>query len=285
MAEIKINRRTFFRWSTKVLIGILGTGVIASTYSVMTERFWYEVKEVPLKIKDLPLSFHGWKMVQFSDVHFGFHYDEEDLRKVIKIINGLNPDILLFTGDLVHTGSVTTGLTPSLLLELKDIRGGKWAVIGNHDIHTKGEIIKLYNQANFEVLENSHRQIVHNDQSLYIAGLEDAMYGIPDIEKALKRLEEHQCILLLAHEPDSAQWISTYPVNAQFSGHSHGGQVRLPFLGPIIKQRMARKYDSGLYFVGESEMPLYVNRGIGTSQLPIRFFCRPEITVFTLLSI
>lgn len=285
MAEVKINRRTFFRWSTSLLIGLLGSGVLASTYSVMTERFWYEVKEVPLKIKGLPMSFHGWKMVQFSDVHFGFHHDEKDLRKVLEIINGLNPDILLFTGDLVHTGSKTTGLTPSLLLELNSFRGGKWAVIGNHDINTKGEVRELYNQADFQVLENSHRPIIHNQQSLYIAGLEDAMYGIPDIEKALKGLNENDCILLLAHEPDSAEWISTYPVNAQFSGHSHGGQVRLPFFGPIIQQRMARIYDNGLYYVGESGMPLYVNRGIGTSQLPIRFFCRPEITVFTLLSI
>lgn len=108
------------------------------------------------------------------------------------------------------------------------------------------------------------------------------MYGDPNIRKAVEGLRERDCILLLAHEPDFADESSQYPISVQFSGHSHGGQVRLPFYGSIIRQDLAIKYVDGLYQIGERKMPLYVNRGIGTTKLALRFFCRPGITVFHL---
>jgi predicted MPP superfamily phosphohydrolase len=86
----------------------------------------------------------------------------------------------------------------------------------------------------------------------------------------------------MVHEPDVADTYSKYPIAAQFSGHSHGGQICVPFIGPLFTPELAQKYVDGLYLIGENKMPLYVNRGIGTSNAPIRFFCRPEITVFHL---
>lgn len=277
-----INRRTFLKQAGKLYAGLITAGILMGTYSFKMERSWYQIKEVQLKIKNLPQAFNGWKIIQFSDIHLGFHYEIEDLKSVVKIINNINPDIVFFTGDLIQIGYNEPERAIPLLKEINEIRGGKWAVIGNHDYITKDQISHVLESAQFQILENSHDIIEYNQHRLYIAGIDDVMYGFPNIGKAVEGLTENDCVLLLAHEPDIADESSRFPISAQFSGHSHGGQVRLPFYGPIIKQRLARNYTDGLYHVGENKMPLYVNRGIGTTKLPIRFFCRPEITVFYL---
>lgn len=277
-----INRRTFIKKGGKLYLGLLATGMIMATYSFKVERFWYHIKEVQLKVKKLPKEFKGWKIVQFSDIHLGFHYGVEELKSVVSMINNLNPDIIFFTGDLIQIGNKEPELAMPVLQELKELRGGKWAVIGNHDFITKDTIRNVLESSQFKVLENNHDFIEYNQQRLYIAGIDDVMYGEPNIGKAVEGLSEDDCVLLLAHEPDIADESSKYPISAQFSGHSHGGQVRLPIYGPIIRQILAKKYMDGLYQVGEKKMPLYVNRGIGTTKVAIRFFCRPEITVFHL---
>jgi uncharacterized protein len=277
----KMNRRTFLNKAGKLYFGLIATSLLMGTYSFKVERFWYQIKEVRLKVKNLPKAFEGWKIVQFSDVHLGFHYGIEDFKAVIRKINQLNPDIIFFTGDLVQVGFTEPELAIPLLQELK-ARGGKWAVIGNHDFYTKDKVEMTLENAQFKMLKNSHGIIAQHQQKLYIAGLDDMMYGEPNVGRAIEGLAKDDCILLLAHEPDIADETCKYSINAQFSGHSHGGQVRLPFYGPIIRQELAKKYMDGFYQVGEKKMPLYVNRGIGTTNLAIRFFCRPEITVFHL---
>ncbi len=282
MFEKAISRRSFLNMGWKMSLGLLGLGMIAGVYPVMGERFWYQVKKVHLTLKNLPQAFEGWKIVQFSDVHLGFHYGVKEFRKVVEIMNSLNPDILFFTGDLVQTGYQYPDLAIHLLKELKAPRGGKWAVFGNHDYLTGEKVKKAWQDSQFHVLENNNKAIEYKQQYLYIAGLTDVLYGRADIETALLGLSEKDCVLLLVHEPDFAERSSRYPVSAQFSGHSHGGQVRIPFFGPIITAPQAERFMDGLYYVGQRQMPLYVNRGIGTTQIPIRLFCRPEITVFNL---
>ncbi|MDQ0198762.1 metallophosphoesterase [Neobacillus ginsengisoli] len=277
-----INRRTFLKKAGRMSLGLMATGMIMGTYSFKIERFWYQIKEVKLQVKNLPKAFEGWKIVQISDVHLGFHYGVEDFQPVVRMINNLNPDIIFFTGDLIQIGNREPELAIPLLQQLKALRGGKWAVIGNHDFYTKDQVIQVLQNSQFKVLVNNHNFIDSNQQRLYIAGLDDVMYGSPNIGKAVEGLSDHDCVLLLAHEPDIADESSKYPIGAQFSGHSHGGQVRLPFYGPIIRQTLASNYNNGFYQVGESKMPLYVNRGIGTTNIAIRLFCRPEITVFRL---
>lgn len=272
-----ISRRTFLKKS----IGLLGAGMILGAYPVFGERFWYEIKEVKLAIRNLPNAYKGWKIVQFSDVHFGFHFGIKELRHVVELINDLHPDILLFTGDLVQRGYNKPERMIPLLQSIK-ARGGKWAVTGNHDAPTRKKVANALESSDFKVLDNKHGVIPFNGQYLYIAGLDDVLFGSPNITQAMNGLSEEDCVLLLVHEPDTADYLTEYPISAQFSGHSHGGQVRIPFIGPVIKPELAQKYVDGLYLIGEKQVPLYVNRGIGTSNAPIRLFCRPEITVFQL---
>ncbi|WP_161793397.1 metallophosphoesterase [Cohnella kolymensis] len=168
------------------------------------------------------------------------------------------------------------------LLRQMNARGGKWAVTGNHDNVTKHKVVSALRNSDFTVLENEHGIVPSNDQYLVVAGVDDLLFGTPDIQKSVAGLSDDDCVLLLVHEPDAADFYTKHPIAAQFSGHSHGGQIRIPFVGPIMTPELARKYVDGLYYVGERQMPVYVNRGIGTSNAPVRLFCRPEITVFHL---
>ncbi|MCL6573189.1 MAG: metallophosphoesterase [Bacillus sp. (in: Bacteria)] len=280
--EKPVTRRSFLKKGGKMTFGLMATGLLMGTYSFEAERFWYQINEVHLKVKNLPAAFEGWKIVQFSDIHLGFHYGVEDFQAVVKTINDVNPDIIFFTGDLIEAGNKEPELSIPLLQALKANRGGKWAVVGNHDYSDIFQVVRVLEQSQFQVLLNNHHFIESNHQRLYIAGIDDVMYGRPNIGQAVTGLSDDDCVLFLAHEPDIADESCLHPIGVQFSGHSHGGQVRIPFYGPIIKQKHARKYEDGLYQVGESKMPLYVNRGIGTTNIAIRFFCRPEITVFHL---
>jgi predicted MPP superfamily phosphohydrolase len=282
MTDFKtMSRRSFLKKGGKALISLMVTGVIGA-YPFVGERLWYQIKHVHLVIDKLPKAFEGWKVVQFSDVHFGYYYGAEQFRRVAKLINGLQPDMLFFTGDLVHQEWPDLPSAVPLLKGLKAPRGGKWAVLGNHDFMSKKQVIQALQDSQFNVLRDNYGFITQGTDRLYIAGLKDVLYENTNIEAVLQQLSDQDCVLLLAHEPDIADLSSQYGFAAQFSGHSHGGQVRLPFYGPVVTPELAKKYVDGLYEIGESKMPLYVNRGIGSTQMPIRLFCRPEITVFYL---
>lgn len=278
----EISRRSFIRKGWEMLLSLLGLGILTGGYSFLGERFWYQVREVELSIPNLPSSFKGWRIVQFSDVHLGFHYDSNNLRRVVHLMNQLQPDMVFFTGDLIQVGYSPPESAATTLQQIIAPRGGKWAVLGNHDYHPKEKVVRTLLDAGFQVLENRTDYVEYQGQRLFIAGVGDVLNAVVDIDKTLQGLTDKHCVLLLAHEPDLANYSWKFPVSAQFSGHSHGGQVQIPFYGPIILHKWAKDYVDGLFFVGEKKMPLYVNRGIGTTQIPVRFSCRPEITCFYL---
>jgi predicted MPP superfamily phosphohydrolase len=161
----KISRRTFLKKGFKVGLSALGMAAMGAFY-IMEERFRYQTRQVELTIRDLPEAFKGWNIVQFSDVHFGFHYEAEHFRHVVKIINNLKPDILFFTGDLLDRAWSEQSSVLPLLQELKKPRGGKWAVLGNHDYMSKNRAIQLLHESEFRVLVNNHDYIDYNRQRL-----------------------------------------------------------------------------------------------------------------------
>lgn len=158
-------------------------------------------------------------------------------------------------------------------------------IYGNHDHGGYGtEILyETFEAANFTLLQNSASRIQREDASFVLAGIDDAMLGDPDISQALEERTDSDFTILLAHEPDLADVVKNYPVDIQLSGHSHGGQVRLPFIGDLYTPAYAEKYVQGKYTISD-KLTLYVNSGIGTTRLPYRFLCRPELHVFTLHS-
>ncbi len=228
------------------------------------------------KIKDESLQ--GIKLVFAGDFHVK-PYQEKRLKYVVDKINAQNPDIVLFIGDYVNMHdevmSYPISKTAKELSKIKT-KHGIYTVLGNHDYFREGKKIKkALNDVGIVVLENRCREVTINGKNVYIAGIEDLITGFPNINRALRHAKNPT--ILLSHQPD------IYPevperVNLTLAGHTHGGQVVLPFIGPlIVPSKFGAKYASG-YF-DEQGRKMIVTKGIGTSILPLRFNCNPEIIV------
>lgn len=227
------------------------------------------------------------KVVQLSDIEISEHYSEKQLNRLVKKINQLKPDIIVFTGDLFNNFSQYAPVE-EVTEALKAMKAtyGKYAVWGNHDIG--GGAVRQYEtilkSADFILLENSSDTIKINEKdSLFIAGLDDSLLGSPDMDVILNEMDwSTNYKILLLHEPDIVDNYNNLPFDLILAGHSHGGQVKIPFTKGV-RTRLAEKYLDGFYEIGEEgKTLLYVNTGIGTSRIPIRFLVFPEIPVFTI---
>lgn len=224
------------------------------------------------------------KIAHFSDTHLGHYYEPEDLQVAVDKVNENKPDFICFTGDLFDRDLVKVRESIAVLSGLK-APYGKFAVLGNHDYRTGAdEVRRIISEAGFQLLDNQHQTLLIGGQPLCIAGIDNVSHGRPDIEAAIRDIPQESCVILLAHEPDIADTAAGYPIDLQLSGHSHGGQVRLPFIGHLLTPEYGHKYPDGLQQVPHSSLQVYTSRGLGTTILPIRFFCRPEITIIELAS-
>lgn len=290
--KTKMSRRRFLKKG----FGSLLTGIIAigggGFYAREIEPKLLTIKQHSITHSLIPSGFNGFKILQFSDTHIGFQYDLPQLKELVNKINALKPDIILFTGDLMDTPN-QYGKINSLAPILKNLQApfGSFAIYGNHDHGGYGSDLyrNVMKEAGFTLLLNETQKVsLLTNESLYIAGIDDAMLGRPDIQGTLETIPDNVYTILLSHAPDLAdQAASIGNVHLQLSGHSHGGQIQIPFLGAIIKPPFAKKYFEGFYQIGHTSNPLtlYVNRGLGTTRLPFRFLAPPEITLFTLQSL
>jgi predicted MPP superfamily phosphohydrolase len=207
------------------------------------------------------------------------------LEYAVSLVNTQQADLVAITGDFVtyHPAIYSNDLISSLSkLHAPD---GVVAVLGNHDHWTDAnEIRRVIERAHIRELKNEVISVVKGEEKLHICGVDDFMEGLARLDHVLEKLPGDGAAILLAHEPDFAD-ISALSkrFDLQISGHSHGGQIVLPWIGAPFLPGYARKYTSGLHQV--DGMLQYTNRGLGTSEIQIRFNCPPEITVFTLESV
>lgn len=222
------------------------------------------------------------KVVQLSDIHIQEKYPVAQLEKIVTKVNNEQPDIILFTGDLFdHYAKY--GPIDEVIAALSRLSAplGKYAVWGNHDYG--GGATRVYPDilaaADFQLLENSGANVSLPDgKSVYIGGLDDSLLGNSSIDETLAARQSDYTILL-SHEPDKADELIDHDIQLIVSGHSHGGQVKLPFV--TIKNVLAEKYFEGFYTLA-NDTTLYVNTGLGTTKIPARFRVPPEIAVFDL---
>jgi uncharacterized protein len=288
--HIKMTRRRFLKGTLGAMLTTIAAGSGGYTYANRIEPSLLDVKKLQMKHALIPKSFDGIKIVQFSDTHLGFQYNLNQLRRLVDKINGISPDIILFTGDLMDEPNkyVERDLIAPILKKL-NAPLGKYCIYGNHDHGGYGSDLykRIMHTANFTLLLNEAKPIhLKNNGTIYLVGIDDAMLGRPDIGFAMEKVPDNVFSILLSHAPDLADAASHFKVNWQLSGHSHGGQVKIPFVGALVIPPFAKKYPEGLYSIGEVDpLLLYVNRGLGTTRLPFRFLAKPELTIFTLHSV
>ncbi|MDZ5609315.1 metallophosphoesterase [Bacillus pseudomycoides] len=280
----QITRRNFIKNGIRSCFYTCITASIGYYYAKYIEPYWLSLTHHTLRSSLIPPSFHGMKIVQFSDLHLGYYFSLQHLSTIVSKINKTAPDIVLFTGDLIDDYQTYSEI-PFVSSILRNIRAsfGKFAIYGNHDHGGYGTeyYSQIMSDAGFDVLQNTEKRIRLLDNSeISIFGIDDTLLGKPEIDVTLQHVQKELYTIVLVHEPDIAPKIANFPVNLQLSGHSHGGQVQLPFLGAIITPALAKHYIEGFYHI--EELLLYVNRGLGRTRVPFRFLSRPEITVFTL---
>ena len=268
-----------------VLLALGGLG-----YGIVVEPYLVKVENVHLKLRRLPKVFSGIRIAQLSDIHMGGWMDLDRLKQVAEQIQAQKPDLLLLTGDFVMSHDFAVS-SRQILTDLREVLVPlaasipSFAVLGNHDYWASASTIReMLSSCGITVLENSVSTIRRDGANLHICGVDDIWEGTVHMDRIVAQLTDDSAAILMAHEPDFADTsAATGKFDLQVSGHSHGGQIVLPFFGPPILPHLGWKYPGGLYQIGE--MYQYTNRGVGTVRIPVRINCPPEITVFQLESL
>lgn len=280
-----MNRRTFIKKSLGTTLAFLGLSGGTYYYSREIEPSLLKITNETITSPKIHKEFDRFKIIQFSDTHLGFHYSVEQLKKLADRINSLNPDLIVFTGDLLDEPNNFNEYNRVIpVLQSLKAPFGKFWVYGNHDHGGYGTdiVFDMMEEAQFTLLKNSSASIERNSARFNLAGIDDLILGKPDLPLTLQQAESDLFTILLAHEPDFADTAVQHPVDVQFSGHSHGGQVRFPFIGDLYTPVYAEKFVQGRYTLADGRLQLFVNSGIGTTRLPYRFLCKPELHVYTL---
>ena len=268
--------------------GIVGVGFV---YAGVQETTTIVTENVEFRLRRLGPEFDGLRVTQISDLHFRPYTGEREIRAAVKAVQETKPDVIVLTGDYVTStwmfdlGRRTADGIEDCAEILKQLTAplGVYAILGNHDWGTDPDRIShALRECGIKVLRNEAAAIERGKSRLWIAGTDCAFFNHADMDKTLAPIRDEDAVLLLAHEPDFADHAARYPVDLQLSGHSHGGQIVAPFVGPPHLPRLAKKYVRGRYRVGQME--LYTNRGIGLVGLPMRYQAAPEVTLIRLQS-
>ena len=276
---VKASTGRDVRWLFRTL-GLCFSAVVGYAYYVEPRRI--ETPTVEVVLRGLPRRLDGLRAALISDLHAGPHFGPREMERVVSMSNALNPDVVALLGDFVarYPADITTvtDRVGDLVAPL-----GIFAVLGNHDYWVNVSLVEAaLRNAGVRLLKNSGVHFKRADARLWLAGLDDARWGQPDLAAALKGAGEGEVIVLLAHNPILARAAAGWGVPLVLSGHTHGGQIRLPGLGPLILPIHDRTLAYGFIRLGSTQ--LYVNRGVGSGTPPVRLGARPEITVLILRS-
>lgn len=245
------------------------------------ERNAIEVTRPRVAIPGLPAAFQGLRVCQITDVHHGPFLAIEHVHESVQLALEQKPDVFVLTGDLSHKKEWSVPPVWDAMAPL-EAPLGTWGVMGNHDWwHGIDASLEGARRAKVGMLDNRAVPIVRGGERLWLAGVGDLWADEQDLTGALAQVPTDEPVILLTHNPDYADEMRDKRVKLMLAGHSHGGQVCAPLIGPLTVPNKA-KYTAGLVRTAASQ--IYISRGIGMSAVPFRFNCRPELPVFELVA-
>ena len=282
--EVTITEKKKLGFLTKFLLILILLIICLISYMHFIEPKILITEEIAIINPSLPDSFNGFKIVQFSDIHFGRTTNEKEIEKVVEEINLAKPDILVFTGDLFDS---YINLSEENITFLKEELSkttatiGKYAIKGDSDYLNIEKFEEIMQAAGFTILENQNIPIYYQGTTpIYLSGIPSVTQGNQDLTKAfIKESDGKFYQILLTHEPILFQEV-TNQANLILAGHSLGGLIRIPFLCGLIEKENVGNYEYGKYESGSATM--YVSNGIGTENLSFRFLNIPSITLYRL---
>lgn len=271
--EIKENKSHIFIY----ILLIIGLIIIYSRYIATTG---IQIKEYSVINNKIPESFKGFKVVHFSDLKYGSTTDQKYLKKLVNKINELNPDIIIFTGDLITSNYKLTDNDKKSIIENLNKLDPKidiYSIRGDNDINeTYNSIIT---QTKIIEINNLNKLIYYKgDTPIMLIGLDDSINGNQSLDMAFNYEENNYYKILITHEPDTYEKIKDKKIDLFLAGHSLNGQVRLPFIGSVYTPTGAKKYYDSKYKIDNTE--IYISNGLGTSKIPYRLNNRPSINLY-----
>jgi predicted MPP superfamily phosphohydrolase len=277
-----VSRRNFIRLAA-------GSAVGMALYAGEISRHELDTVHQTIHIAGLPDSFAGFRIAQISDFHFEEYTEPLFLKAVVRRVNEARPDMVVLTGDFVSSGPLpqrsSIGMGHHCAEILKQLECPlRYAILGNHDALVGAHAITEALEVNqIPVLADTYVPLERDGGRIWLAGMKDALEQRPSLKAALPKGRDprQEPLIVLSHEPDFADYAMGKDIALMLSGHTHGGQIRIPFVRPLILPDLGRRYLDGHFRLPDG-MQLYVNRGIGAVGLPFRFRCPAEITHLTL---
>jgi predicted MPP superfamily phosphohydrolase len=272
-----MNRRNFLK---KIVYAGIGSGLLAS-YPLFIERYIIYENHYKIKIKGLPGEFTDFKILQLTDLHYGFLVPSMVIEYVVNKANKIDTDIIVCTGDYVHEKKATKQIdTVWPILNKLSAPMGVYSVLGNHDHWADFDRSFYWLNKCRQNLRHKVVPLVKNGKRIYLGGCGDLWEDEQNIDSTFSEVNPFDFKILLAHNPDSADEKFDTAINLIISGHTHGGQVNLPFIGTPVLPVKNKIYSSGL--VRTKKTNVFISKGIGWAVLPVRFNCAPEIAVLHL---
>ena len=277
MIDSKPTRRQFIK-------GLAAAGALAGAgaagYGGLVARTDYELTETDIFIRELPPAFDGFRIAQVSDVHHSSLVGLDEVRRVVALANGARADMIALTGDYTTANRKYIEPCAEALAALAAPHG-VWAVLGNHDHHTDGPATeRALAGRGIGLLDNANTRLSRGGEELQLVGIDDWSWAQNDWAKAFKGVDRARPSVLLSHQPSVFDRPQTEGVSLILSGHTHGGQVRLPLVGAPARFMDEFKYLRGRF--ERERTQLYVTRGTGVIGVPLRLGARPEIAVLRL---
>jgi predicted MPP superfamily phosphohydrolase len=278
VSKFLVSRRKFLRGALALpLAGVSG----ASAYATLIEPYNYLVSQTDVYVKDLPERFEDYRITQLTDIHHSRILGIDEVRRVVRLAQQTKPHLFVLTGD--YTTSYRRFIEPCAeALAPLSAPDGVWAVLGNHDHYTDPELTtRALQRQHIAVLDNQNTTLRRGSDTIQLSGIDDWTWNATDWSKAFVGLDKRKPTILLSHQPSVVEFDQTQDVSLILSGHTHGGQIKLPWLGtPARFATKDLRFAQGLF--RHNNVQLYVSSGTGVIGLPIRFGVRPEIAVLRL---
>jgi uncharacterized protein len=278
-ARAGLSRRRFLALAGAGGLSLAGAG------TAWAAGFDLVLEEREVVIPGLDPHLDGLRVGLLADLHHSVFVSLRQVEQSVRLLNSAKPDLAVLAGDFVYHDAARA-LPCAQALRQVDAPLGTYAVLGNHEYWTAPRLVsRALTAQGIRVLVNAAARVEFNGAELWVAGLDDAFSGRPDLTAALRQVPLGAMRILACHEPDYADVLAKRPewLPLTLSGHSHGGQVVLPGVGPLVLPPMARRYPAGLATVAGTDRLIYTTRGVGHTW-PIRAFCPPEATLLVLRS-
>jgi uncharacterized protein len=271
------------------LVGAAGLTATAALDGFLIEPHTPVVDKISISLPRLPEAFNEFRIALLGDMHFGPYAGKTQVERAVRLALAQQPDLTILCGDFVshpflgHNGPQGALHAEPCAEVLQQLTGAPVvSILGNHDHWNGPDIVAdALQRHGLGLLRNQSLPLERHGQRIWIVGVDDVYARANDLDKALEGIPSHETKIVAVHEPDFADQAANYPVDLQLSGHSHGGQVRIPFYGAPVLPCLGRKYPIGLNRV--RDLQVYTNRGIGMVSPPVRLNCPPEVTLITLV--